>query len=190
MTFKAPALLGASLAIILGTFGASYLLALPPFALGILYGTGFGMLFAAFLRWRLPDGCDTSTPSLRRRYLREFVPAMAGYVVGLFLSLWLLKRVDEPVLRALIALLPVPPVALVVRALIRYIRDADELQRQIELESLSLATALVSMLYLAGGFLQMAKVIDIPAGPAMFWVFPLVCLSYGLVKTVVARRYR
>ena len=86
--------------------------------------------------------------------------------------------------------LPVAPVVLVVRALIRYIRDADELQRQIELESVSLATALVSMLYLAGGFLQMAKVIDIPSGAAMFWVFPLVCLSYGLVKTVVARRFR
>jgi hypothetical protein len=190
MTLKAPALLGIAVAVLLATFGASSLWALPPFATGLLYGTGFGLLFAAFLRWRLPDGCDASTPSLRRRYLREFIPAMAGYVIGLFLSMWLLKRVDEPALRALIALIPVAPVVLVVRAIIRYIRDADELQRQIELESVSLATALVSMLYLAGGFLQMARVIDIPSGVAMFWVFPLVCLSYGLVKTVVARRYR
>jgi len=190
MSLKAPALLGAAVAVLLGTLGASHLWSLPPFAAGVLYGTGFGLLFAAFLRWRLPDGCDESTPTLRRRYLREFIPAMAGYVIGLFVSMWLLKRVDEPALRAVIALIPVAPVVLVVRALIRYIRDADELQRQIELESVSLATALVSMLYLAGGFLQMAKVIDIPSGVAMFWVFPLVCLSYGLVKTVVARRFR
>jgi hypothetical protein len=190
MTLKAPTLLGASIAMLMGTLGASYLWRIPSFATGLLYGTGFGLLFAAFLRWRLPDGCDESTPTLRRRYLREFIPAMAGYVIGLFVSMWLLKRVDEPMLRALIALIPVAPVVFVVRALIRYIRDADELQRQIELESVSLGTALVSMLYLAGGFLQMAKVIDIPSGVAMFWVFPLVCLSYGLVKTVVARRYR
>jgi hypothetical protein len=190
MTLKPTALLGASMAIGLGTLGAAHLWPLPPLLAGLLYGMSFGLLFAGFLRWRLPDGCEASTPSLRRRYLREFTPAMAAYVLGLFASLWLLKRVDEPVLRAIIALLPVPPIALVVRAVMRFIRDADELQRQIELESVSLATALVSMLYLAGGFLQMAKVIDIPAGPAMFWVFPCVCLAYGLVKTVVARRYR
>lgn len=190
MTLKPQYILGISVVVLAATQLLSRFSPLPPFAIGLLYGTGVGLLFAAFLRWRLPDACDQSTPSLRRRYLREFIPAMAGYVIGLFLSLWLLKQVEEPALRALIALIPVAPVVLVVRALIRYIRDADELQRQIELESVSLATAMVSMLYLAGGFLQMAKVIDIPSGMAMFWVFPLVCLSYGLVKTVVARRYR
>lgn len=190
MKLNARILLVASVVVVLATLMAAHLWPLPSFATGVLYGIGFGLMFAALLRWRLPDGCDASTPRLRRRYLREFSPAMAGYVVALFLSIWLLKRVDEPALRAVIALLPVAPVVLVVRALVRYIRDADELQRQIELESVSLATALVSMLYLAGGFLQMAKVIDIPSGVAMFWVFPLVCLAYGLVKTVVARRYR
>ena len=190
MMLKPQTLLGASIAVLLATLALSHWSPLPDFATGMLYGTGFGLLFAAILRWRLPEGCDDSTPGLRRRYLREFTPGMVGYVLALFASLWLLKHVDDPLLRALVALLPVPPIALVMRALIRYIRDADELQRQIELESVSLATALVSMLYLSGGFLQMAKVIDIPSGVAMFWVFPLVCLSYGLVKTVVARRYR
>ena len=190
MLLKPAALLTAAVVLLLAAVQLPHLLPVPPMARGMLLGLGGGLLFAAFLRWRLPDGCDESTPTLRRRYLREFIPAMAGYVIGLFVSMWLLKRVDEPMLRALIALIPVAPVVFVVRALIRYIRDADELQRQIELESVSLGTALVSMLYLAGGFLQMAKVIDIPSGVAMFWVFPLVCLSYGLVKTVVARRYR
>ena len=81
-------------------------------------------------------------------------------------------------------------IALVLRAIIRYIRDADELQRRIELESVSFATALVSMLYMSGGFLQLAKVIDVPSGVAMIWVFPLVCMVYGFAKMLVARRYR
>ena len=72
----------------------------------------------------------------------------------------------------------------------RHIRDSDELQRRIELEAVSVATALVSMLYFAGGLLQMAKVIDIPSGQAMFWVFPMICLVYGLAKAFVAGRYR
>ncbi|MNP79365.1 hypothetical protein D3C76_1771820 [compost metagenome] len=73
--------------------------------------------------------------------------------------------------------------------MIRYIRDVDELQQRIELEAVSFATAFVSVVYLTGGFLQSAKVIDVPSNVAMIWVFPLVCLAYGLAKAVVARRY-
>lgn len=159
-------------------------------ASGFLYGIAAGCLFGALLRWRMPDPCDTGTPALRSRYLREFLPAMAGYVVTLFLSVWILKRVDEPGLRALIALLPVPAIGMALRAIIRYIRDADELQQRIELEAVSFAAAFVSLVYIAAGFLQLAKVIDIPSGVAMIWVFPLVCASYGLAKLVVARRFQ
>lgn len=159
-------------------------------ASGFLYGIAAGCFFGALLRWRLPDPCDTGTPALRSRYLREFLPAMAGYVVTLFLSVWLLKRVDEPGLRALTALLPVPAIGLALRAIIRYIRDVDELQQRIELEAVSFAAAFVSMVYVTGAFLQLANVIDIPSGVAMVWVFPLICASYGLAKMVVARRYQ
>lgn len=167
-----------------------HLLPLSDTVRGLFYGLAAGCVLAGLLRSRLPDPCDTAPPALRKRYLREFLPAMAGYIVLLSLSLWLLKRVDEPALRAMVALLPVPPVALAVRAIMRYIRDADELQRQIELEAVSMATALVSLLYMAGGFLQLAKVIDVPAGVAMIWVFPLVCAVYGLAKIAVSRRFR
>lgn len=159
-------------------------------ASGFLYGVAVGCLFAGLLRWRMPDACDTGTPALRRRYLREFLPPMAGYVIALFLSVWLLKRIDEPGLRALVALLPVPAIGLALRAIFRYIRDVDELQQRIELEAVSLSTAFVSMAYIAGGFLQLAKVIDIPSGVAMVWVFPMVCASYGVAKIVVSRRFQ
>ena len=162
----------------------------PDTLLGVLYGLAFASLFAGMLRRWLPEPCDAAPPALHRRYIREFSWAMAGYMVLLFLSMWLLKRVEEPTLRALVALLPAVPIALVLRAIIRYIRDADELQRRIELESVSFATALVSMLYMSGGFLQLAKVIDVPSGVAMIWVFPLVCMVYGFAKMLVARRYR
>lgn len=160
-------------------------------ASGFLYGIAVGCFFAGLLRWRMPDPCDSGTPALRSRYLREFLPAMAGYVVTLFLSVWLLKRgIDEPGLRALVALLPVPAIGMALRAIIRYIRDVDELQQRIELEAVSFAAAFVSMIYIAAGFLQLAKVIDIPSGVAMIWVFPLICGSYGLAKIVVARRFQ
>ena len=116
---------------------------------------------------------------------------MAGYVAVLFASVWLLRRIDDPVwLRALIALAPVVPIVLALRAVVRYIREIDELQQRIELEAVSIATALVSLAYLAAGFLQLAKIIAAPADIAMIWVFPLICLCYGIAKVLVARRYR
>lgn len=157
---------------------------------GLLYGIAAGCFLGGLLRWRMPDACDTGTPALRSRYLREILPAMVGYVLTLFLSVWLLKRIEEPGLRALVALLPVPAIGMALRAIIRYIRDVDELQQRIELEAVSFAAALVSMVYITGGFLQLARVIDIPAGMAMIWVFPLICLGYGLAKIVVARRFQ
>lgn len=161
------------------------------FVSGILYGFAASFVFGAVLRWRMPEPCDTGTPALRSRYLREFLPAMAGYVITLFLSIWLLKQgVEEPALRALVALMPVPAIGMAMRAIIRYIRDVDELQQRIELEAVSFAAAFVSMVYIAGGFLQLAKVIDIPSSVAMIWVFPMICASYGLAKMVVSRRFQ
>jgi hypothetical protein len=167
-----------------------FVLAWPDGVVGVCVGLGGGFLFAGLLRSRMPEACDTGTPALRSRYLREFLPAMAAYVLTLFFSVWLLKRVDEPGLRALVALMPVPAIGMALRAIIRYIRDVDELQQRIELEAVSFAAAFVSMVYVTGAFLQLAKVIDIPSGVAMIWVFPLICASYGLAKMVVARRYQ
>jgi len=169
--------------------GLPLLLPVPDTLDGMLYGMGAGCLFGAAFRWFAPDPCDASTPTLRRRYFREFLPSMAAYVVLVFLSVWLLKRIDDAPLRTLVALMPLPPIAFALRAIGRYIRDADELQRRIELEAVSLSTAFVSFAYLTGGFLQAARVIDVRATDAMLWVFPLTCLAYGVVKVVVSRRY-
>ena len=166
-------------------------LALGRRALQGLTAAGLACLVAGLLAWWSPEACDSATPAQRRRYLRAFLPAMAGYVAVLFASVWLLRRIDDPVwLRALIAVAPVVPIVLALRAVVRYIREIDELQQRIELEAVSIATALVSLGYLAAGFLQLAKIIAAPADIAMIWVFPLICLCYGIAKVLVARRYR
>ena len=163
---------------------------LADFARGLCYGVAIGLLIGAVLKARGADACDSSTPALRRRYLREFLPPMAAYVVAVLVSVSWLRHLETPALRALVALLPVPAIALAMRAIVRHIRDTDELQRRIELEAVSIATALVSLAYLSAGFLQGAKVIDIPSGVAMIWVFPLICLVYGVAKTFIGRRFR
>ena len=163
---------------------------LPAWAGPVLFVFALVLAFAALLRGQLPEPCDSASPGLRRRYTRELLLAMGAYTLVLFASVWLLRHVEAPALRALVALLPVPPIAFALRAIVRYIRDSDEMQQRIELEAVCIATALVSLLYLAGGFLQVAKVIDLPAGAVLIWLVPLVGLTYGLAKVMVARRYR
>jgi len=137
-----------------------------------------------------PRAEDCAPLAVRQRYMRRFFAAMGGYLLAVFASVWMLRYVESLPLRVLLALLPVPPVALVIGAMVRYVREVDEMQQRIELQAVSIATALVSLLYLTGGFLQSAKVIDLRASTVMLMVFPLVCAVYGLAKFVVARRYR
>lgn len=116
---------------------------------------------------------------------------MGAYVVAVLVTVSVLRAGGpDGTLRVLVALLPVPPIAFVLRAVVRYIRGVDEMQQRIELEAVSLATALVALLYMSGGFLQAAKIIDLPAAAVMTWVFPLLCFAYGVVKFLVVRRYR
>ena len=71
-----------------------------------------------------------------------------------------------------------------------FVRGVDELQQRIEFEAVCIAAALVAFAYMTAGFLQAARVIDVPASAAMLWVFPLLCGTYGIAKAVIARRYR
>ncbi|TBR13363.1 MAG: hypothetical protein EPO46_02870 [Lysobacter sp.] len=190
--FKARALLIAGLLMLLTAVGGRALqpALMPDLARALLIGLGATLLLAGMLMTHLPDAIDASPPALRERYLREFMPPMVGYVFTILGSTWLLKQgVDDVALRALIALTPVPFIALAIRAIMRHIRDTDEMQRRIEVESVSLSTALVSLGYFAAGLLQAAKVIDVPASAAMIWMFPLICLVYGVAKVVIARRF-
>lgn len=181
----------ASMLLLLGAASAHRLL--PGLPVGItLAGFVAGTVSGGYslVLWRREQALDPSTRALSRRYLRECLPAMFGYVAAVALSLWLLRRVDETWLRALIALLPVPPIAMSLRATARYIRGLDELQRRIELEAVALGSVGVAMAYLTGGLLQAARLTDVAGVTAMIWVMPSLCLGYAIAKRFVVRHYR
>lgn len=163
--------------------------ALPAFVVGILAGFAVGGLFSAVLFWFSPDMSDAVPRRLQRRYQREVMAAMAAYVAVMLVWKRLLDHVDATWLRVLVALFPALLVGWVLRAFVRYVRDSDEMQRRIELESGAIAGLLVSATYLAAGFLQSADLIAIPAKVAMLWVFPALCMFYGVTKVIVSRHY-
>ncbi|KAB7764225.1 hypothetical protein [Xanthomonas maliensis] len=164
---------------------------LSSYLLGVLVGVGIGGLFGALMLWLMPGDLNDSAPrALIRRYYREFFPPMFAYVVVMLGWHRLLQLVPPGWPRVLVALLPAGLLLLVIRAVARYVRDSDELQRRIELEAIAIATGLVCGAYMTGGFLQAAQLIDVPAAAAMLWVFPALCATYGITKGLTARRYQ
>ena len=148
------------------------------------------MLFLLVPRWWRQHCDEMYAQPAGKRYIGALLPIMLGYSLVLSASIWWIKRGIESVpLRALVAVLPVVPLALMMGAALRYLREIDELQRRIETESIGVASLLTSLLYFGAGLLQQAKVIDIGAGVAMIWVFPLLCLIYGIAKMILTRRY-
>jgi hypothetical protein len=156
---------------------------------GFFAGLAIGCFFASALLWWTPDMRDAAPRSVTRRYQRQITVTMGAYIAVMLVWKRVLDAVDASWLRVLVALLPALLVCWVMRAFVQYVRDSDEMQRRIELESGAIAALLVSAVYLGAGFLQSAKVIDVAAGPALIGVFPAICLLYGLTKIFVSRRY-
>ena len=185
--------------IALGAFALAaagrFLLAWPDGMVGMWAGIGAGYLFGALLfllvpRWWRQHCDDMYAQPAGKRYIGALLPIMVGYSLILSASIWLIKRGIESVpLRALVAVLPVIPLALMMGAALRYLREIDELQRRIETESIGIASLTLSLIYFGAGLLQKAKVFDVDAGVAMIWVFPLLCGIYGVAKMVLTRRY-
>ena len=172
-----------------------FLLAWPEKPVTMWLGLGVGYLAGGLVlrlapRWWRQHCDEMYAQPAGRRYIRAMWPILFGYTACLLLSLWLIRRGIEPAwLRAVVAVLPILPIALLFRAALRYLREIDELQRRIETEAIGIASLLVALVWMAGGLLQKAKVIDIAAVDAMIWVFPALAGGYGIAKMVLTRRY-
>lgn len=133
---------------------------------------------------------DRLTPPIQR-YLRWLLVSMSMYATLLVTSLFALRAVpaDAMVARAALGLLPVLPLLALVGAFARYVRESDEMQRLIELQSLAYAAAAVGIGYLVAGFLGSAGVVAIKGDLAALLVLPCLFGTYGVAKALVQRSY-
>ena len=111
--------------------------------------------------------------------------------VALLLLVWPLARdADTAWLKVVCALAPVIPVLYVIALMARKILHSDELEQRTHLIGLGVATAVVSVFSLIGGFLAAAKVLSADVSALiLLWVFPLLVATYSGVRGWVARRY-
>ncbi|WAW95702.1 hypothetical protein LGM68_01775 [Xanthomonas citri pv. malvacearum] len=174
----------------IGLLGLWQVLPLNNYLAGLSAGIGGSCMLLSVPMWLMRGSMrDSARPMLAQRYYREFGIPMVLYVLVMLFWRYLLGHVGSNWARVLIALLPAVLVVLVIRAVARYVRDSDEMQRRIELEAIAIAAGLVSGAYMTVGFLQAAELIDVPASAAMLWVFPLLCAIYGITKSIHARRF-
>jgi hypothetical protein len=128
---------------------------------------------------------------VHRRYIREFFPAMLAYVIVLLLSTEWLRTLEGTAARAVVTLLPVLPIAFVIRAMVRVIRDQDEFERRIDLEAVALAGGIGGFGFFTYGMLLSAKVVAAPPAEAIaIWVLPVLIACFGICKCAVRVHYR
>jgi len=179
---------------------AAYLpaLGLPPryqdFTAGLAWGMGVALLLAGALHWWrpqwLPDEDDRRQQQLAHRYLRDAAPGLLIYLALLCAAPWLAAHHPPGWLLLALCLLPLPALLVLLRATLRYLRDADELQRRIELEALAIAALVVSQACFAAWVLHRFGMIHLDTEPALAWVFAGVVLVRLLASVWLRRKYQ
>jgi len=129
---------------------------------------------------------DPASPAMRRFY-RMFLPAMGIYLLAIAVFCMVEDLSLAPWVTIVVALLPVAPVTWFVLMMWRLIRDSDELMQRIHMESLLVSSGVVGVLTFAGGMLKAVDAIQL--GDGLFYVFPLMCLIYGVVNWRCMRKY-
>ncbi|MHB1058397.1 MAG: hypothetical protein ACYC0F_11040 [Rhodanobacter sp.] len=128
---------------------------------------------------------------VHRRYLREFLPAMAAYAVLIVVFGMFASGIGSVAWRVALALVPLLPILLAIRAMVRVLRDQDELERRIDLESFAIAAMATGFGFFSFGLLLMAGIGWNVRGEAVaIWVMPCLFASFGIAKLLVARHYR
>lgn len=121
------------------------------------------------------------------RLFRAFFPAMVAYFLVMPVTV-LIERHGLPTwATAMVALLPVLPMAWLVISIWQYVRDSEELEQRIQLEAIAITCGIVCVVTFAAGMLQMVHVL--PLRDDLIWVQPLIFLVYGVASWLCRRRY-
>ena len=126
------------------------------------------------------------TAAAGRRYAFEFSISMVAYAVILIISIKAIEHGLPPALKLVFALLPLIPIAFVFTAIVRYMSSIDELQRRIQIESLSLAAGITALLAITYGFLETVGLPHLSA----WYSYAAVMVAWLIAQPFVARRYR
>lgn len=122
-----------------------------------------------------------------RRYLKEFFFAMSMYVVILIVSVTLLRSYELPRgWQVVISLAPTLPIIFVIIAILRALRDSDELIQRIQLQAIVFSAITTGLITFTYGFLEN---VGFPHFPTI-WILPMMFALWGLGLGYFNQRYQ
>jgi hypothetical protein len=114
----------------------------------------------------------------RNTYLKELGGALVLYVVVLCSAISIARSMEESLIRTILLLSPMVPIALVVWVIARAFRRMDEYVRLQSLEAFAISAAVTAGLSLTYGFLENVGFPRL----SMFVVWPVMGAVWGIVS--------
>ena len=118
--------------------------------------------------------------AIAKLYRRELFGSLAIYVVMLFSTVYIARGMADSWLRTLLVTSPMLGFFLAVWAVARQVRRIDEYQRQIMLETLAIAAAVVAGASFTYGFLEGVGYPRL----SMFTIWPLMGFVWGALACI------
>ncbi|HKJ37774.1 MAG TPA: hypothetical protein VJ972_03290 [Anaerolineales bacterium] len=125
--------------------------------------------------------------TIMRRYMKELFSAMAAYTLILITSLSVLKNYEfTKFWQIVISLSPAIPVTFVILAIMRLLKDSDEMQQRVQLLATSFSAAVTGLITFSYGFLEN---VGFPKFPT-FFIFPMLIAIWGISLRYFSRKYQ
>jgi len=124
---------------------------------------------------------------VQKRYYKEFSIAMCVYVITVIASTVVLKNnAFTKTIQTVIALTPVIPIGFVIVAILRALRDSDELIQRIQFQAVVFSAVTTGLITFAYGFLENVGFPNFPT----IWILPMMFALWGLSLGYFHRRYQ
>jgi hypothetical protein len=125
--------------------------------------------------------------NIMRRYMKELFLSMVAYTIILITSLTVLKNYEfTKFWQVVISLSPAIPVVFVILAVMRLLKDSDEMQQRVQLLATSLSAALTGLITFSYGFLEN---VGFPKFPT-FFILPMLIAIWGISLGYLNRKYQ
>jgi hypothetical protein len=120
------------------------------------------------------------------RYMRDMAVAGALYVGFVFVAAFVVRNLDPPQWAKVgLALLPLAPALLMLRAYLVHLNSMDEFQRRMQTDALLIATGIFVFGTFAYGFLE--EWAGLPHLGTL-WIFPIFTLLFSAVHVAIRLR--
>lgn len=125
----------------------------------------------------------------KRRYFVEFSVSITAYALAIAARHWLLQGPLEHAEKGwqiASALLPIIPAVFLFAAIVRWVRDADELYRRVCVDALAVAGGVTALLALTYGLIEGEHFPRVSA----WWTYGAFMFAWFVAAFFVQRRYR